>query len=459
MPSDAVPRSTIPELVWPALPAAVCAQLLALQQQLGQTQWWSPDRLAHHQFRQLAPLLTHAYDCIPFYRARLSAAGYRRGQEITREFWTRLPVLPRREVQEQGAAITCREPLPEHGRVVADATSGSTGTPLTIAKTELALAVWSAIALRRDDWHPRDLRLKFAAIRRVPDDLALPPAGRSLPDWSPPISAVYPTGPCVLLDNRSTPQEQAEWLLREEPDYLLAYPSAVQELARYFGDHGLRLKRLKSISTMGEVVTARLRAACREALGVGIVDVYSATEVGNLALQCPLHEHYHIQSEVVLLEVLDEAGNPCRPGEVGTVVATPLHNFAMPLLRYAPGDLAEVGGPCSCGRSLPVLKEILGRARDTVMLPSGTRRYAWMGMKRMGEMREVVQFQVVQRTLYDLEIKLVTRAPLAPAQEEQIRQTLKKSLGEHFSVVITYHDAIARTASGKYVDFVSEVPG
>jgi phenylacetate-CoA ligase len=270
---------------------------------------------------------------------------------------------------------------------------------------------------------------------------------------------VFSTGPAALLDNRSTPQEQAEWLRREEPDYLLIYPSVLKELARYVLGQGLRLRRLKGITTMGEVLTPEVRAACREALGVSIADMYSASETGYLALQCPLNEYYHVQSETVLLEVLDETGQLCAPGQIGTVVATPLHNYAMPLLRYAPGDLAEVGSACSCGRGLPVLKQILGRTRDTVMLPSGARRYAWVGLRRLGELREIVQFQVVQRTLYDLEIKLVVREALGPEQEEKIRQTLRDSLGAHFSVLVTYHDVIPRAPSGKYFDFVSEVPG
>ena len=445
--------------MWPAVPAGGPAQLLALQQQLAQSEWWPPEQLARHQFRQLERLVTHAYDAIPFYRARLDAAGYQRGQTITREFWSRLPVLGRREVQEQGSAITCNTVPTAHGHLLSGATSGSTGTPLMLLKTELGQIFWHAITLRQMLWYASDFNLMLATIRRDHENRAFAPNGRRLPDWGAPAAAVFPTGPVALLDHRSTTHEQAEWLLRDEPDYLSIYPSVVLELARYFRDRGLRLQRLKRITTWGEALTPMVRAACREAFGVSITDMYSASETGYLALQCPLNEHYHVQSETVLLEVLDETGQPCRPGQVGTVVATPLQNYAMPLLRYALGDLAKIGGACSCGRGLPVLTEILGRTRDTVMLPSGIRRYAWLGLRRLGEMREIVQFQVIQRTLYDLEIKLVVREALGLEQEEKIRQTLRDSLGAHFSVVVTYRDAIARAPSGKYFDFASEVPG
>lgn len=452
------PRSSIAGMAWPAVPDGLAARLLSLQQQLAQSERWPPERLARHQFRQLRTYLARTYDQSPFYRARLHAAGYRRGQEVTPDFWTRLPLLQKRDLQEQGAAALCREFPREHGKVISGSTSGSTGTPLRTATTDLAQLFWQAITLRQQFWHGRDLKLKFATIRRDRDNTAFAPNGRAFPDWLLPEGLVYPTGPACMLDNRCTPAEQAQWLMREEPDYLLTFPSVAQEIARYFLDHGLRLERLRDIGTLGEVVTPRARKACRDAFGVEIRDMYSAVETGYIALQCPAGR-YHVQSEAVLLEVLDEAGRPCRPGEIGQVIVTPLHNFAQPLLRYAIGDFAEVGEDCACGRRLPVLNQIVGRARDTVMLPSGTRRYAWFGMRSFAEIPEITQFQVIQKTLYDLELKLVARAPLSAATEEKLREHLRKSLGEHFSVLLTYQAEIPRTASGKYFDFLSEVPG
>jgi phenylacetate-CoA ligase len=64
---------------------------------------------------------------------------------------------------------------------------------------------------------------------------------------------------------------------------------------------------------------------------------------------------------VIYAEILDDADRPCAPGEVGRVVVSTLHNYAMPLFRYDLGDLAEVGPPCECGRTLPVLNRIVGR--------------------------------------------------------------------------------------------------
>ena len=205
MPIRLTPRSSAAAMAWPAVPDGLAAQLLALQQQLAQSEQWSPERLARHQFRQLRPLLLHAYDQSPFYRARLDAGGYRRGQEITPEFWARLPLLQKRDLQEQGAAALCREVPREHGGTISGSTSGSTGAPLRTATTEHAQLIWQAITLRQQYWHGRDLNLKFASIRRDRANSAFPPSGTSYPDWLVPEGVVYPTGPACLLDNRCTP--------------------------------------------------------------------------------------------------------------------------------------------------------------------------------------------------------------------------------------------------------------
>jgi len=457
-PRSPIPHTAFAKVAWPALPTGFAAQLLALLQQMEQSQWWPPERHERLQFRQLGQLLAHAFAWLPFHRDRLAAAGYRPGLEVTPELWSRVPVIARREMQSLGDALISPQLPKEHGAIIMDSTSGSTGVPLRIAKSGHVQTIWAAITLREVLWHRRDIRLKLGALKRDPEGRSFAPAGRAHPDWSVPFATVFPTGPAALLDSRSTTAEQAAWLLREQPAYFIAFPTLVRDVARYFLERGLSLPSLKGVNTRGEPVDPELRELCRRAFGAEVADMYSANEVGYVALQCPEAEHFHVQSESALVEVLDERGRPCAPGEVGIVVVTPLHNFAMPMLRYALGDLAEVGAPCACGRGLPVLKRILGRARDTLALPSGSRRYARIDMKSLQQVPGIVQFQVVQKTLHDIEMKLVTSRPLGPEDEEKIRAEVKKSLGDHLSVVFTYHDEIPRAASGKYFDFMSEIP-
>ena len=138
-------------------------------------------------------------------------------------------------------------------------------------------------------------------------------------------------------------------------------------------------------------------------------DNYTSREVGYMALQCPEHDHYHVQSEGVYLEILDESGRQCRAGEVGRVVVTPLHNFAMPLIRYDVGDYAEVGEPCPCGRGLPVLTRILGRQQDVLTLPTGEQRWTLLGssdVKAFMEMAPIRQYQFAHVARDTIEVRL-----------------------------------------------------
>lgn len=359
----ATPRSALDDIAWPAIPAPGAATLLALQHQLERSQWWSPAELERHQLRQLALLLDHAATEVPFYGPWLAAAGYRKGVPLTAEAWRRLPVLRRRHVTEAGDAMSSRAVPATHGAVRRIATSGTTGAPVAVMKTQLEQLFWQAITLREELWHARRWQSTMAVIRGFPDGRYPPPEGGRLPDWGSPLADVYPTGPAVALDLSASIAEQAQWLVRHDPDYLLTDAVNLRGLADHFRARGLALPRLREVRAVGDVVDAGLRRACRDAWSVEIVDLYSCAEAGYLALQCPEEGKLHVQAETAMVEILDDAGRPCAPGEVGEVVVTPLHNFASPFIRYAIGDWAERGRPCACGRGLAVIERVLGRTR------------------------------------------------------------------------------------------------
>jgi phenylacetate-CoA ligase len=187
--------------------------------------------------------------------------------------------------------------------------------------------------------------------------------------------------------------------------------------------------------------------------------LYTAQETGYIALQCPEHEHYHVQSECVRVEILDERNRPCATGQTGRVVLTPLHGFAMPLLRYAIGDYAEVGAPCRCGRGLPVLARILGRVRNMLTLPDGSQRWPSLAFFGGTTAEAVKQYQCVQTRLGEIELRLVVARALTPAEEARLRAKVAEVLGHPFTVTLTYHQSIPRSAGGKFEQFVSRLGG
>jgi len=147
---------------------------------------------------------------------------------------------------------------------------------------------------------------------------------------------------------------------------------------------------------------------------------------------------------------------PCKEGEVGRVVITDLHNFATPIVRYEIRDYAEVGGACPCGRGLPTLKRILGRRRNMVTLPDGSRHWPSVGFHAFRGIAPIRQYQGVQHTVDTVEMKLVVDAPLSAQQEELLRTVILDALGYPFTLRFSYHDAeLPKTRGGKFEEFIS----
>lgn len=442
-------QSAVPGAAWPAIPAGNGAVVLALLHQLEQTQWLAPEELRARQLRQMEVLLRHAHATVPFYRDRW-AGLYDPAAPLSEARLARLPLLSRRDLQESFAQLASRNPPAAHGAVEERRTSGSTGAPVRVLATPLAGLYWNALTLRDHAWHRRDLGRKLAVIRREtePGDVA---------HWGPATAGLVATGRSVSASIRDDAGTQLDWLRRERPAYLFTYPSLVAELARLSLERGERLEGLLEVRTLAESLGPEVRALVREAWGVPLTDLYSASEAGYLALQCPAHEHYHVQSENVLLEVLDDAGRPCAPGEVGRVVVTPLHNFAMPLVRYDIGDYAEAGEPCDCGRGLPVLRRILGRVRNMLTTADGRRYWPVFGTRALMDAAPLAQYQFVQKTHDLVEVRVVANPPLTAAQEAVFCARVLSMLPPGMSLRVVHCESIARGASGKYEEFLSEL--
>lgn len=423
-----------------------------MQFQLQQSQWLPPEFLRERQLQQLAPVLRHARETIPFYRQRFAAARFDPRSGFAAAAFFRLPLLTRAEIQSAGDTLVTSKLPPDHGKFLSFGSSGSTGQPIQVLGSEVTHFFGSALNLRDHLWHRRDLSGKLAAIRTQIESA-------TLQGWGPATDAVYTTGPSATLSISSDIGVQLAWLVEQNPDYLLSHPSNVLALARRSLETGTRIGNLREVRTFGETLPAELRDTCRQAWGVPVTDAYSAEEVGNIALQCPAHEHYHVQAENLLVEIIDAEGLPCAPGQVGRVVLTTLHNFAMPLIRYANGDYAEVGEPCPCGRGLPVLKRIMGRQRNMLILPDGTRHWPSFPAEIWADIAPIRQIQLVQHSLRQIGVNLVIDQPLTPEQQQRFIRALQESLGYPFEIELRHVQQIERGANCKYEGFISLIGG
>lgn len=441
-------RSGIEGVAWPGIAADSAAQLLAMNFQLDRSQWWTPEQLRTHQLTQLRVLLRHAQDAVPYFNHVLQ------GHDVERMDWAafeRLPLLDRRTLQAEFDALSSRRLPSGHGAVSVAESSGSTGMPIRFRTTALSQFFWEALTLREHFWHRRDFAGKLAAIR-VQVDAA------NLPDWGAPAGSVFRTGPAAMLHVRADVATQLAWLQREDPDYLITHASNLGALAELSRRRGLRLPRLKQARTLSETLRPDLRETVRAAWGVEVVDTYSCSEAGVIALQCPLHEHYHVQSENLVVELLRPDGSACGAGETGEVVLTTLHNFALPLIRYRIGDYAEVGAPCPCGRGLPVLKRILGRQRNMARLPDGRMIWPSFPAAVWRSVAPVEQFQLIQVAADRIEARYVMGRELTPAEAARLTERLQERLGYPFRIEPLRLDRIQRPAAHKFEDFICNLP-
>lgn len=445
-------RSRIEGITWPPLVGANTAPLLALLYQLEETQWLAPEEISAHQHRQLVKLARHAQKFSPHFHGKLQAAGLQPDDLATPQGLRKLPILSRRDLQSAGQGLFCKQLPKAHMPMSETRSSGSTGEPVVVQRTAINQLFWLATVLREHLWQQRDFRGTLAVIRaRLPEQN--PPRS----DWGSPVNLLFASGPSHGLTITTDIVQQAEWLTKLNPDYLLTYPTNLAALLQQLAQGGMKLPRLRQVRTIGETLSDELRAATRSLLNVDIADAYSSQELGTIALQCPQSGLYHVMSESLIVEVLDEQGESCLPGQIGQLVITDLHNLATPLIRYSIGDYAEVGPACPCGRGLTALKRIVGRERNMLLLPDGRRHWPLMGAYYYRDMAPIRQFQIIQRDREMMEVRLVSDSPLTITQEAGLRELTREWLGFPFQLKFTYFPTeIPRSSSGKFEEFICE---
>jgi phenylacetate-CoA ligase len=137
---------------------------------------------------------------------------------------------------------------------------------------------------------------------------------------------------------------------------------------------------------------------------------------------------------------------------------TPLHNFAMPLIRYELGDYAQVGDPCPTGRGLPTLARIAGRVRNMLRDPNGRRLFASIPAGLWLEVDPIRQARLVQRTLSQIEVQLVMGRDLTASEAERLTAALREHLGYPFEIILNRVNEIERQPGGKFEDVLSLLP-
>jgi len=433
----------------PALDAARGTSTLSSLRELQESQWWDADRIAELQAYRLQSLIHHAYEYVPFYRRYMREAGLTAERIQSPADLHLLPVLTRADVRSQSAELSS-DYVPG-GHTVVARTGGSTGEPLKFVSTPLdRFSRGFARSLRAQEWAGYQLGDRLLVLaepwewrssrRKLMSGLAH--RMQRTRRW---------TADDMSVERLEAMVRQIE---RSRIQFLSGFPSALYLLALHLRDRGTPPLDIRGIVTGGEPLYEHQRDVMSDTFGVVPLSKYSSNEILDIACQCGAGDGYHVAAEDVIMEILDESGNVLPRGQVGKVVVTNLHNYAMPFIRYELGDTGALSNrACKCGRGLPLLSDITGRQSDVLVTPDGRRvpgiALPWSYLADLG----VRQIQIAQERRDLVRVRVVLEAFVAPDSAGGILTSIRSRygaiLGEAVEVVVEVVDEIPATSRGK----------
>jgi phenylacetate-CoA ligase len=401
------------------------------------SQYWAPEKLHRYIEASLARSLNAAMR-IPFYRERLGDVAPLPGELGS------LPILSRAQIPLLSNSVLALHPS-QTNVVISGRTSGSTGMPVAFlydARHQASRFAARVRYLRENGWSPIRRSVWFMSTSAESTDAWFVRNGRFFG--------------ARFASHNGDLEQQAEWLRKQDPSYLYAFPVNLDGLARVFESQRWRLNSLRRIFSGSEVLEDSLRQRLRRVFGVEVSDNYGSSEAF-LAWQCP-DGSYHVNSEHVILEITDEHGHPAPPGVMGRVLVTTLQNHLMPLIRYEIGDYAIAAeGSCRCGRTLPLIGKILGREVNLFVDGSGKRFVPWPLFRPLRARAWIAQFQIVQSGVGRFAVHFVSDRDLSVQDEAEITNHFETITGGPATIEFQRLEHIARAPSGKFMMAVSEV--
>jgi phenylacetate-CoA ligase len=440
-------------LLWPAWERLVRRrETVGFLSLLEESQWWSPEQMEQYQVDALRKLLAYANEHVPYYRetfakARFDPRGVRRREDLDG-----LPVLTREIVRERYADLVA----PEHAaQNLKKGTSGSTGTPLKFEYSRESECWRQATRIRGYAWggyRPGMPVFYYWAL------VAAPPNGAK--------------GAKILFDralkrevfvdsmkqDEDSRYEALEALRASKPSVVICYTQSCAQFARWVVDNGLRDWPDVPVLCGAEGVLPADRAAIARAFGPEVFETYGSRETMLLASECEAHDGMHLSEENLLVQIV-RGGRTVGAGETGEVVVTDLHNYGMPFIRYANGDLATAGEAraCACGRGLRKIARVDGRRADTLFDKRGNPVPGIVFHVLFSDARKEVvrQFQAVQKPNGEVVLKIVRGQDWSREGFDTIARRFGEYLGGlPFSV--EEHERIPPGANGKMKTIIAQ---
>jgi phenylacetate-CoA ligase len=248
-------------------------------------------------------------------------------------------------------------------------------------------------------------------------------------------------------------REYHERLVEFGAEFLYGYPSVISVFSHHLRQQKLSLPGLRAVITTAEMLQPRYRVTIEKNLGCPVFNNLGCNDGGFESFECKLHRGLHYNDCQSLLEVQDgPAGAP------GPLLITNLWNRSTPFIRYANGDLVELGeSTCPCGCRFPVISTIEGRTADLLTFSNG-RSIAGPALTLIfGEM-DIQGWQIVKTQPNTLEVRISCSEEIRESYKAHILRVLGEHLGSTVEVRIKRVDKLTVTRAGKLKPVWSEVP-
>lgn len=418
-------------------------------------QQWGRGQMDDYVAEQLQSTLLRAFTHVPYYQRAWSALGLTASdlKRITPETLHQLPLTFKSDLRadwKQFVAQDISRKTLKHYR-----TSGTTGTPIeTVCTADGHRRFIAAREARSFNWASctiEEPRSMIGGRLIVPKASGTPPYYRY--NWAE--RQVYFSAYHI---RPSTVSDYLAGFHKYRPKFMTGYAFSHYLLASLLEAQGLQLDyEPRGLVLSSERLTPEMKERIAKVFHARAFEEYGGVEQVALATECE-RGSLHVNPDFGQVELLDNNGNPVPPGTEGRVVATSLLNVAQPLIRYDTGDLAIWSNfDCPCGRkALPVVKQIIGRIEDSVMLPDGSELVRFHGV--FIGLPHVMAGQIIQESLTSIRVRVVATDGFGAKEEDLIRHRIQVERLGDVTVTVEKVSDLERTAYGKIRGVISLVP-
>lgn len=406
---------------------------------------WKKEEFVSYQNNHLKKILSYTINHVPFYHDFYKKNNIDVSKVKTIDDLYKLPIVRKEDVQNHWN-LFCSQ---KKEKYITRHTSGTTGKPLTIRISHSLDLLEKANAHKRNIWAGYD---GSWIARLVGDNPIKDCNSKQLFRKSYVMKrVVFPTY-CISFN---TLPSIIRDLKKLGIKYLQCYPSAGYIIAKYLELNDEYLP-LKAVLYSSEPMYDFQKKLIQERFQTKTFGFYGQAEEVISGVECE-KGNYHLTALDGILEITKNGQN-ATAGEKGFTIATSLHNYAMPLIRYALNDYTGYCSySCDCGRTSPLIYPIETKKEEAVITVDGRFISPSILTFPFKDQKGIIESQIIQKRIDSITIKIVKSDCFKQQNESQLINSIKKIVGNEMSIKIQYTDKIYRTKNQKKRFVLSEL--